>query len=246
MISKNKTAVVTGAGQGIGKGIAFALAQEGCNVVVSDLNEKTCGEVAAEIKKLGVKSIAVKCDVSNKTDVENLMKEAGKVFKKVDILVNNAGIFPFVPFEKMSEADWDKVFDINLKSIFFTSQAVLRIMPEGGRIINTSSIASFVGFEGLVHYCASKGGINGMIRALALELAKKKITVNAVAPGAIDTPGAGQSSTEESVKQTIAMIPLARMGKPEDIAGAVAFLASNRASYITGQVIVVDGGWTLR
>jgi len=251
MFLKNKTAIVTGAGQGIGKGIALALAKEGCNIVTSDINKETCEDVAAEIEKLGVKSIAVKCDVSKKEEVENLMKEAARAFKKVDILANNAGIFPFVSFEKMSEADWDKVININLKSIFLTSQAVLKIMPEGGRIINTSSIASLVGFEGLVHYCASKGGINSMTRALALELASKKITVNAVAPGAIDTPGASQpdqprTAFEETRKQTVAMIPLARMGEPEDIAGAVVFLASDSASYITGQVIVVDGGWTLR
>ena len=119
-------------------------------------------------------------------------------------------------------------------------------MVDGGRIINISSIASFVGFAGLVHYCASKGGITAMIRALALELAPRKITVKAVAPGAIDTPGASKVSTKEIQKQTIAMIPLTRMGTPEDIGWAVAFLASDQASYITGQTIVVDGGWTLR
>jgi 3-oxoacyl-[acyl-carrier protein] reductase len=124
-------------------------------------------------------------------------------------------------------------------------------MPEQGRIISISSVASFIGFEGLVHYCASKGGINAMIRALALELAAKKITVNAVAPGAIDTPGASQpdqprTAAEAVRKQTIAMIPLSRMGKPEDIANAVVFLASDKSGYITGQTIIVDGGWTLR
>jgi len=251
MFLNNKTAIITGAGRGIGKGIAIALAKEGCGVVVSDIDKKSCEDTAEEIKKLGVKSAAVKCDVSQKKDVENLIKQAVKAFKKIDILVNNAGIFPFVSFDKMTEQDWDKVLNVNLKSIFLISQAVLKVMPAGGRIVNISSIASLVGFEGLVHYCASKGAINGMIRALALELAPKKITVNAVAPGAIDTPGASQTdqprtSAEETRKQTIAMIPLSRMGLPEDIANAVVFLASDRASYITGQAIVVDGGWTLR
>lgn len=246
MLLDNKTAVVTGAGRGIGRGIALALAKEKCNVVVSDLDLKNCQTVVAELQKLGVKAMAIKCDVSKKSSVADLFKKAAKTFGKIDILVNNAGIFPFVPFEKMTEADWDKVIDVNLKSIFLCSQAAVKVMPVGGKIVNVSSIASLVGFEGLVHYCASKGGINGLIRALALELASKKITVNAVAPGAIETPGASKASTPDSVKQTIAMIPLSRMGKPEDIANAVVFLASDMASYITGQVIVVDGGWTLR
>lgn len=241
---KNKNAVVTGAGRGIGKGIASALAREGCNVVVSDINEDDCKKVSEELAKSGIKSIAIKCDVSSAADVEKLFSQAGKEFEKIDILVNNAGIYPFVPFEQMKESDWDKVIDINLKSIFLCSKEALKFMPDQGRIVNISSIAAFVGFAGLVHYCASKGGINAMIRALALELAAKKITVNAVAPGAIDTPGA--SAPEEIKKQTICAIPLARMGEPQDIANAVVFLASDEASYITGQTLIVDGGWTLR
>lgn len=246
MLLDNKTAVVTGAGRGIGRGIAIALAKEKCNVVVSDLNLKSCQNVVAELKKIGVKALAVKCDVSKKASVADLFKKASKSFGKIDILVNNAGIFPFIPFEKMKEADWDKVVDVNLKSVFLCSQQVVKVMPMGGRIVNISSIASFIGFEGLVHYCASKSGINGLTRALALELAQKKITVNAVAPGAIETPGSSDTSTKEIIKQTISMIPLARMGQPEDIANTVVFLASEKASYITGQVIVIDGGWTLR
>lgn len=251
MYFKDKTAIVTGAGRGIGKGIALALAKEGCNIVVSDINQEDSEKVAKELKELGVKTLAVKCDVSSKAEVEKLFSKTVKEFKKLDILVNNAGIFPFVPFKDMKEADWDKVLNVNLKSVFLCSQAAAKIMPEGGRIVSISSVASFIGFEGLVHYCASKGGINAMIRALALELAPKKITVNAVAPGSIDTPGASQpdqprTAAEAVRKQTIAMIPLARMGQPEDIANAVVFLASDKAEYITGQTIIVDGGWTLR
>jgi len=246
MYFKNKIAIVTGSRRGIGKGIAVALAKEGCNVVVSDIDQKDCEEVAKEIRELGVRAIAVKCDVSKKTEVEELFKQTVKEFGKLDILVNNAGIFPFVPFKDMKESDWNKVLDINLKSVFLCSQEAAKVMPEGGRIVSISSIASFVGFEGLVHYCASKGGINSMVRALALEFAPKKITVNAIAPGAIDTPGADVASNEEVKKQTIAMIPLARMGQPEDIANAVVFLASDKADYITGQTIIVDGGWSLR
>ena len=246
MLLKQKEAIVTGAAKGIGRGIAFALASEGCDVVVSDIDKTGCEKVAEELGRLGVKALAVKSDVSKKSEVAKLFKQTVKAFGRLDILVNNAGIFPFVSFAKMKEAEWDKVIDVNLKSVFLCSQEAAKIMPEGGRIINISSIASFVGFEGLVHYCASKGGINSLIRALALELAPKNITVNAVAPGAIDTPGASQASTKESKKQTLAMIPLARMGQPEDIANAVVFLASGKAGYITGQTIVVDGGWTLR
>ncbi len=246
MLLQNKTAIVTGARRGIGKGIALALAKEGCNVVVSDIDEKDCEAVAEEVRKLGPKALTVRCDVSKKVEVENLFSQTIKEFGKLDILVNNAGIFPFVPFAQMKEADWEKVLDVNLKSVFLCSQEAAKVLPEGGKIVNISSIAAFVGFEGLVHYCASKGAINGMIRALALELAPKKITVNAVAPGAIETPGASVATTEESKKQTIAMIPLARMGQPEDIANAVAFLASEKSDYITGQTIIVDGGWTLR
>lgn len=246
MLFKNKTAIVTGSRRGIGKGIAIALAKEGCNIVVSDIDQKDCEAAAEELKEFGVKAIGVKCDVSNKSEVEKLFEKTKEKFGKVDILVNNAGIYPFVPFMQMQEADWDKVIGVNLKSVFLCSQEAAKVMPEGGRIINISSIASFVGFEGLVHYCASKGGINSMVRALALELAPKKITVNAIAPGSVDTPGANVASNDETKKQTIAMIPLARMGQPEDIANAVVFLASDKAEYITGQTIIVDGGWTLR
>jgi 3-oxoacyl-[acyl-carrier protein] reductase len=245
MILKNKTAIVTGGRQGIGRGIVLALAREGCDVVVADIVLEDCEKVAREAEELGVKGLAIKCDVSKKDEVDNLISQTVKKFGKIDILVNNAGIYPFVPFERMEEMDWDRVIDVNLKSVFLCSQAAVKEMKKGGKIVNISSIASFVGFEGLTHYCASKGGINSMIRALALELAPKKINVNSVAPGAIDTPGAS-SGSEEQTKQTVAAIPWARMGLPEDIANAVVFLVSDKADYITGQTIIVDGGWTLR
>ncbi|MDA3815013.1 MAG: SDR family NAD(P)-dependent oxidoreductase [Patescibacteria group bacterium] len=243
-MENKKTAVVTGAGVGIGKGIALALAKEGYDVVVSDINQENCQQVADEISKVGARSLALKCDVSNSDDVRELFVNSVNEFGKIDVLVNNAGIYPFISFEKIEEADWNRVMDVNMKGVFLCSKEAARIMPEGGNIINISSIASIQGFSGLVHYCASKSGVNGMIRALALELAPKKITVNAVAPGAIQTPGAQMS--EENQKQIIAGIPLARIGQPEDIANAVVFLASEKSSYITGQVIVVDGGWTVQ
>jgi len=246
MPQQKKTAIVTGAKQGIGKGIAMMMAKNKYQVVVADLDLAACQQVVKEIKQAGGEALACKCDVSKKADVKNMIDQTVKKYKKVDVLVNNAGIFPFVPFTKMTENDWDKVMNVNVRSIYYTTQAVLPVMPAGGRLINISSIASLVGFSGLVHYCASKGALNAMIRALALEVADKKITVNNVAPGAIATPGASTATNEETIKQTVAMIPLARMGQPEDIAGAVLFLASPQASYITGQTIVVDGGWTLR
>lgn len=243
---ENKIAIVTGAKQGIGRGIALMLAQAGAKVAVVDIDLADSQKVADEISSAKGEAIAVECDVSNKKAVDDMMKTVLDKFGSLDILVNNAGIYPFVPFDKMSEEDWDKVIDINLKGVFLCSQAAAKNMSEGGRIINVSSIASVVGFEGLTHYCASKGGVNSFGRALALELASKKITVNAVAPGAIQTPGASAGMDEERIKQTTATIPLARMGQPEDIAGAVVWLASDLSAYVTGQTIVVDGGWTLR
>jgi len=243
---KNKVAIITGAKQGIGLGIALAFAKEGCNVVVSDIVQADCGKVAKKLQKFGIKTLAIACDVSKKTEVDNLINETIKRFSKLDILVNNAGIFPFVPFLEMTEENWDKVLDVNLKSIFLCSQAAVKKMKAGGKIINISSITSLVGFEGLVHYCASKGGINGMVRALALELADKKINVNVVAPGAIGTPGATKALTDDAKKGMVASIPWKKMGTPDDIAQATIFLASDKSDYITGQVLVVDGGWTLR
>jgi 3-oxoacyl-[acyl-carrier protein] reductase len=244
---KNKVAIVTGSARGIGRGIALILAQNGSNVVLSDLDGTTNEQTAREIEKeTGASCIAITCDISVKGEVDALIKKTIEKFGQLDILVNNAGIFPFKPFLEITESDWDKVLDINLKSIFLCSQAAAKIMKSGGKIVNISSIASLVGFEGLTHYCASKGGVNSFTRALALELVPKKINVNAIAPGAIETPGASVSSTEESTKQTINMIPWKRMGLPKDIAEAVIFLSSSGADYITGQVLVVDGGWTLR
>ncbi len=245
MLLQNKIALVTGASKGIGRGIAILLAKEGCNVVISDIDYVELKNVEKEITSLGVKVLAVKCDVSQKEQVDEMIKKTKEAFGRLDILVNNAGIYPFKPFVEITENDWDKVMSVNLKSVFLCSQKALEIISNGGRIINISSIASFVGFNGLTHYCASKGALNSMVRALALEVADRKITVNAVAPGAIETPGAS-GGDENMKKQTIAMIPLSRTGQPEDIAGAVVFLASDLSNYITGQTIIVDGGWTLR
>lgn len=244
MSNQNKVAIITGSKQGIGLGIAKDLAKAGYNIIISDINQGDCDNTANQIKVEGVQVIGIACDVSNKSQVDNLISQTIQQLGRVDVLVNNAGIYPFKAFQEIQEKDWDQVLDVNLKGIFLTSQAVSKVMSEGGRIINISSIASIIGFQGLTHYCASKGGVNSLTRVLALELAAQNITVNAVLPGAIATPGA--QIPEDTKQQTIANIPLQRIGNPEDIANIVTFLASDKSSYITGQTFVVDGGWTLR
>lgn len=245
---KGKVVVVTGAAKGIGKGIALAMAEAGADVVVSDLALSDCEAVAKEIKGKGRRALAVKADVSKKADVENLVESAAKKLGRVDVMVNNAGIFPFKPFAEMDEAFLDKVLAVNLKGVLFGCQAAGKQMAKqgkGGRIINISSIASLVGYAGLVHYCASKGGVTAATRAMALELAPHKITVNAIAPGAVQTPGIG-AVDEKMLKQIVQTIPIGRIGEPEDIAAAAVFLASDEAGYVTGAVLVSDGGTTVQ
>jgi len=245
---RGKVAIVTGAKQGMGKTHALVLAKAGAKVVVSDISEEECQLVVDEIKKLKGEAIAVKCDISNKMDVDILIRETLNKFKKVDILVNNAGIFPFKPFLEMQEKDFMKVIDINLKGYFLCSQAAAKEMAKqkSGVIVNISSIAMGqvgMGFAGLTHYCASKGGVVAMAEAMALELAPMGIRVNTIAPGAIATPGATGGSGDGS-KEMVSAVPMKRWGKPEEISNAVLFLASEESSYMTGSVVVVDGGWT--
>ena len=250
---RNKAAIVSGAAMGMGRAHAIILAQAGAKVVVSDINLQECQKVVEEIKKERGQAIAVKCDISQKTDVDNLIKETIKAFGKIDILVNNAGIFPFQPFLEIQEKDFQKVIDINLKGYFLMTQACAKEMQKNqpnekgfrGSIINIASIAAIIGFAGLSHYCASKGGIVAMSKAIALELAPLGIRINTINPGAIDTPGA--SSTSMTVEQRTAMlapIPMKRQGKDQEISNAVLFLASDESSYMTGSEMVIDGGWT--
>jgi 3-oxoacyl-[acyl-carrier protein] reductase len=239
--------LVTGAAKGIGEGIAVAFAEQGACVVLADIDEVGLGQVAEKVEALGAETLCVPCDVSSGVSVAALMTRIQERFGKLDVLVNNAGIYPPTPFTKMQENDWDRVLDINLKSVYFMSKQALPLLPEGGRIINISSIASAVAFAGLSHYSASKAGMNGLTRGLALELAPQKVTVNAIAPGAIDTPGAHMADMDPQAREAmLSSIPLGRQGTPQDIAAAATFLASEKASYITGQVLTVDGGWTLR
>lgn len=245
---EGKVVVVTGAARGIGQGIAVAFGKEKAFVVIADLDEKQCSGTVNQVLKSGGRAAAISCDVSSAKDVKNLFDFAIKKFGTIDILVNNAGIFPFKPFNEMTEADWDQVIAVNLKSVFLTCKEASKIMVsqrKKGRIVNISSIASLIGYPMLAHYCASKGGISGFTRSLALELAKNEITVNAVAPGPINTRGVGamDEKTKAAVLQTI---PVGRMGEPEDIANAVLFLASEKSGFVTGHLLVVDGGATIQ
>ncbi len=244
---KDRVAIITGSGQGIGKAIAFALAREGAKVTVTDISGKEV-DTAKEIKALGKEALPLKLDVTNYLEAQNVAKKVYESFGRIDILVNNAGIYPFKSFEDMEEKDWDRVIQINLKGTFNCTKAVLPYMKEQryGRIINISSIAgTFVGFSNLSHYCASKAGIMGFTRGVALEVAKYGICVNAVAPGPIETPGT-QVMSEEAVEVIKRAMPIGRWGKPEEVASVVVFLASEDSSLITGQIVVVDGGYTLQ
>jgi 3-oxoacyl-[acyl-carrier protein] reductase len=243
---KGKVAIVTGAAHGIGRGIALALAKEGAKVVVSDISDKTA-DVVKKIESLGSEVLAVKVNVADSKETEKMAKAAVKKFGRIDILVNNAGIYPFKPLIEMKEEDWDKVMGVNLRGVFNSTKAVLPKMIEqkNGNIINIASIAgAVVGYPNLVHYSASKGGVLGFTRAAALELAQYGIRVNAIAPGAIETPGT--KVLGEVLKQIEQTIPQRRIGQPNDIANLVVFLASDDSSYITGQLIVADGGLTIQ
>ncbi len=244
----NKVAIVTGARQGMGKAHAFTLAEAGAKVVISDLSLADCQKVAEEIeKKYSVKTLAIKCDVSQKEEVENLVKETINQFKKIDILVNNAGICQNKPFLELTEEDWEKTININLKGEFLMAQEVAKemIKQKSGSIINIASIAmgqEGIGFLNLVHYCASKGGVAAMTEALAIELAPYNIRVNAVAPGMIETPMIDPiKQNPESIKEMLEEVPMKRVGKPEEVSNLVLFLASDLSRYVSGQIIGVDG-----
>ena len=241
---KGKCALVTGASRGIGKAIALKLASLGANLVLNyRSSEAEALEVEKAVKDMGVDAISVKGDISKLADVENLVTAAKEKFGVIDIMVNNAGITRDTLILRMKEEDFDKVIDVNLKGVFNCLKTITPIMvrQKHGKIINLSSVVGISGNAGQVNYAASKAGVIGMTKSLAKEVGSRGINVNAVAPGFIETDMTevlGEKYKEEMKKN----IPLKKLGKPEDVADVVAFLASESSDYITGQVIHVDGG----
>ncbi|MBU1027388.1 MAG: 3-oxoacyl-[acyl-carrier-protein] reductase [Candidatus Margulisbacteria bacterium] len=245
MILADKTALVTGAAQGIGKAIAITLAKAGALVIVSDINNGLSQKTVEEIESLGGKANPLRMDVANLTEVEaeivaNFVKGP---YGKIDILVNNAGITKDTLLLRMKKEDWDAVININLTGTFNLCKAIAPLMMKqrSGKIINIASIVGEMGNAGQVNYAASKAGVIGLTKTLARELATRGITVNAIAPGFIQT-AMTDKIPEDIKKKMLEQIPLGKLGQPEDIAEAVLFLASPAADYITGQVINVNGG----
>jgi 3-oxoacyl-[acyl-carrier protein] reductase len=239
---RGKVAIVTGAARGIGQSIAIELARSGADIVISDIIPAQ--ETIKQIKKLKRKTIYVKTDISNKSEVEDLINETIKYFKKLDILVNNAGIYVPGDFMNLSEETWDKTLSINAKGTFLCSQVALKYMKKGASIINVSSVAGIKGSAGGEAYCASKGAIRLFTKALAADVGNKGIRVNSIHPGLIDTKMTTGFVNDKKVLQSmISKFLLKRVGKPIDIAGPVVFLASDASAYMTGSEIIVDGGW---
>ena len=244
---KGKCAVITGASRGIGKCIAKKFAKEGANVVINYRNnEEEALKVKQELEDLGSQVLVVKADVSELEQAENLIKEAKKEFGRVDILVNNAGITKDNLIIRMKEEDFDSVIKTNLKGAFNCLKAVTPIMlkQKYGKIVNMASVVGMVGNPGQVNYCASKAGLIGMTKSLAKEIGSRNITVNAIAPGFIDTDMTKILSDDQK-KKILSQIPLNKFGNVEDIANVALFLGSENSNYITGQVIHVDGGMAM-
>jgi 2-hydroxycyclohexanecarboxyl-CoA dehydrogenase len=238
-----KTAFLTGAGSGIGRATALVLAKGGADVVVCDVNMTGAEETAQEVRNLGRRALALRVDVTSLDEVEQAVAQTKSELGAIDILLSNAGIAEQVAFAEMTEAQWDRMFNVHLNGAYNCFRAVLPGMRERnwGRLISTSSMGAFTGGVRLSHYCAAKAGIAGLTIAMASELARTGITVNAVAPGVIDTPMVHESPPQW-VERITKTIPMRKLGKPEDIAYAVAYLASEEAGFVTGQILSPNGG----
>jgi len=241
-----RVAIVTGAAQGIGKSIAIQLAAAGANVVIADLAEEMAKTVAEEISRKGTEVISIGVDVSSLSSVEEMVKKTLDKFGRIDILVNNAGITRDALVMRLKEEDWDLVLDVNLKGAFNCIKAVSPVMlkQKSGKIVNIASIVGIIGNVGQANYSASKGGLIALTKTCARELASRQINVNAVAPGFIQTSMTERLPAEVKEKLS-SQIPFGRLGKPEDVANLVLFLVSEESSYITGEVIKVDGGMAM-
>jgi 3-oxoacyl-(acyl-carrier-protein) reductase len=238
----NKVAIITGSGRGLGAATAMRLAREGADVVINDVSADAAKQTAGEIEKLGRRAMVSTHDVSSYAAANELVAETKAKFGRIDILVNNAGILRDAMLLKLTEDKWDDVIRVNLKGPFNMGQACAKVMSEQkyGKIVNLASIA-WLGNVGQTNYSAAKAGVVGMTRTWALELSRYGINVNAVAPGMIDTPMT-QTVPKEIMDKFIQRIPLKRLGNPDDIAALVAYLASDESSYMTGQVLQIDGG----
>jgi 3-oxoacyl-[acyl-carrier protein] reductase len=243
---KNKVAIITGGGSGIGKESSIMFAKEGASVVVADIDEKGGKETVEEIHALGLEAFYVKLNVSNREESRQMVLDTIDKYGRIDVLVNNAGITQDALVAKMTEEQWDRVIDVNLKGVFNCTQAIVDVMIEqgSGSIINTSSIVGLFGNIGQTNYAVTKSGVIGMTKSLGKELGKKGIRVNAVAPGFVATP-----MTEKVPDKILELMkgktPLGRLGMPKDIANAYTFLASDESSFINGTVLSVDGGLVL-
>jgi 3-oxoacyl-[acyl-carrier protein] reductase len=238
-----KVALVTGAAQGIGKTVALLLARHGADIAVSDVNLEKVEETAREVQALGRRSVAIRSDVSHLDDVERMVQTILEQMGKIDILVNNAGIARDKLILRMTEEDWETVLDVNLKGTFHCIKAVVRHMSKqrSGKIVNIASVSGEMGNVGQANYSASKAGVIGLTKTIAREFAQRGINVNAIAPGYIQTPMT-EALPEKAKEELKKMIPMERLGQPEDVAQAVLFLVSEASSYITGQVLNVNGG----